>query len=103
MMVLLLIRSIDVYNSDILQTYIVLKDYTADDCIDSAVHTITVSSIFLLPGYCFPLAVFIIASMASAIFALRYIRYIHVCTYNNQAILLFCEHQSKLMLIACLK
>ncbi len=88
MMVLLLIRSIDVYNSDILQTYIVLKDYTADDCIDSAVHTITVSSIFLLPGYCFPLAVFIIASMASAIFALRYIHdcmYVYFCFASTKA------------------
>lgn len=54
---LLLTNSLDYYNSDYSQCYIVLKNYTNEGCIDSAVHVIPVSTIVLAVNHYIPLVV----------------------------------------------
>ena len=66
MLVLLFMPNID-DDSLKLDEFINLRDYSSDNCIDSAVHTITRRAIMLTPCYYVPLFVIILATAFCAL------------------------------------
>ena len=67
LLVMLCLHRANIFDSDVLQLYIDLQDYSNNNSIDSAVHIISINSIVLAPFYYIPLVVFIVVTVCSIV------------------------------------
>ena len=63
LLVMLCLHRANVFDSDVLQSYIELQDYSNNNSIDSAVHIITINAIVLAPFYYIPVVVFVVVTV----------------------------------------